>query len=315
MTEEQRTFHLEPDISLIDLALPWEAFDALLGVYVIHGEKIALIDPGPVSTNNNLIKGLAELKIDPSKIEYILATHIHLDHTGGLGSLLKLMPKARIIVHEKGLRHLIDPSRLWQSSRQTLDYMAENYGSPEPIPQDKIMAAADGMVIDLGTAKIEVFATPGHASHHLSFFDSKNGRLFAGEAAGMAISELGICLPSSPPPFNFKQAIESVDKMLALRPHTLYYAHFGSFPDAVRRLQEYRGILVLYGRIVAGHQDGDLPVILSEILDAFDIKERFYRTTPGQLKARLDFLRVNTLGFVDYFHRNGLEISSPLFDI
>src|SRR5450759_1310658 len=112
MTEKKRVYRLEPEISLIDVAPPLAGFGTFLGAYVIQAQKIAVIDPGPTSTNDNLLAGLAELKIDPSKIEYVLATHIHLDHTGGLGSLIKLMPQARIIAHEKGRHHLITPTRL-----------------------------------------------------------------------------------------------------------------------------------------------------------------------------------------------------------
>lgn len=307
MTEEKRVYRLEPEISLIDVAPPLAGFSTFLGVYVIHGQKIAVIDPGPTSTNDNLLAGLAELKIDPSKIEYVLATHIHLDHTGGLGSLIKRMPQARIIVHERGRHHLINPTRLWQASRQALGQMAEDYGEPEPVPEDKIITAVDGMEIDLGNLRLEVLTTPGHATHHLSFFDRQNGRLFAGESAGIAIPDLDVCLPASPTPFDLKQALGSADKMLALQPRAIYYAHFRRFPNAIERLQEYRQNLLLFGRIVARHPEGDMPAILDEILEALKVKEQFYQTTPDQLKVRLDFMRINILGFLDYFKREGIK--------
>jgi glyoxylase-like metal-dependent hydrolase (beta-lactamase superfamily II) len=308
LTVEKRVYRLEPDISLIDVAPPMPGFGKFLGAYVIQAPKIAVIDPGPASSLPNLLTGLAELRIDPRNIDYILATHIHLDHTGGLGSLIKLTPRANIVVHEKGRAHLINPTRLWEGSLQVLGQMAKDYGEPEPVPEDRIITAVEGMEIDLGSLRLEVLTTPGHATHHLSFFGRQKGLLFAGESAGLVFPEMKVCLPSTPTPFDLKEAFESADKMLALQPLIIYYAHFGGFPMAVERLQEYRQNLLICGRIIASHPAGKRPDILDEILETLRVKEQFYQTSTDRLKMKLDFTRANIQGYLDYFQRKGFNL-------
>ena len=182
---------------------------------------------------------LAELNISPEKIDYIVLTHIHIDHAGGLGAVLKQMVNASVIVHERGIDHLVDPTMLWEASVKTMGDTAIKYGEPEPVPRDRLTAATDGMKVDLGQGTVlEIYLTPGHALHHMSIYDRANKLLIAGEAAGTCSN--GFIRPSTPPPFKLEIALASIDKLLALKPQKMCYGHFGCYDHAVERLQSMR---------------------------------------------------------------------------
>jgi glyoxylase-like metal-dependent hydrolase (beta-lactamase superfamily II) len=301
-------FRLEPGISLIDVAPPISGFEGFLGVYVIQAEKVALIDVGPASSLENLISALAELKINPEDVDYILATHIHLDHTGGIGGAMKRMPNAMGIVHEKGKYHLTNPSKLWENSLKILGKIAQGYGEPEPVSEDRLIEAREGMVIDLGGIRLETLLTPGHASHNLSFIDRQKGKLFHGEAAGVYFPRSGIFRPASPPPFDLRQAFASANKLIATQPREIYYHHFGYSPDAVIQIKKYQEQLIFWSKIVARHPDDDAEKILDEILTLDKTKEQVYRLPPKRLQTELYFMKNNILGFRDYFKREGMGV-------
>ncbi|GAI02482.1 unnamed protein product, partial [marine sediment metagenome] len=163
-----KTYSLAHNLKLIDVAPPIPGFEKFISVYVLKAKKVALIDVGPSVSVENLMAGLGELNINPTDISYIFATHIHIDHAGGIGKAIKQMPNAMVVVQERGRPHLIEPARLWEDSQRALGERALKYGAIEPVPQDKILVVKEGMIINLGEMKIEVLSTPGHASHHLS---------------------------------------------------------------------------------------------------------------------------------------------------
>jgi len=176
-------------------------------------------------------------------------THIHLDHAGSLGAVLKQMVNASVIVHERGIDHLVDPAMLWEASVKTMGDTAIKYGEPEPVPRDRLTAATDGMKVDLGRGTVlEIYLTPGHAPHHMSIYDRANGLLIAGEAGGTCSN--GFIRPSTPPPFKLEIALASIDKLLALKPQKMCYGHFGCYDRAVERLQAYRQKLLDWYDIV-----------------------------------------------------------------
>jgi glyoxylase-like metal-dependent hydrolase (beta-lactamase superfamily II) len=237
--------------NLYMIELETGGFRNLICSYVILGKKPFIVESGPTSSVPRLLLGLQELNISFEDIEYIAVTHVHLDHGGGAGTLLKSLPNAKVIVHPRGMPHLIDPARLWSASQSVLGFVSEIFGKPEPVPKNRIIPVTEGE-FDLGFGyKLTVAETVGHASHNLSYQESFNGGIFPGDAAGTYIPEFGVVVPTTPPPFHLEAALNSLDKLIGLNPTALYFSHFGKADNAVQRLKDYKMQLQLWADISA----------------------------------------------------------------
>ena len=218
--------------------------------YILIGTQLAIIETGPTSSIPNLLSCLKELNVNPDNIGYVAVSHIHLDHGGGVGRLLKYLPKAKVIVHHRGAPHLANPEKLWQQSKEVMGSIAEMYGKPEPVPEERIIAATDGMAFDVGNnVRLKAVETLGHASHHLSYYEPLSEGIFPGDAAGIYINEIDVIVPTTPPPFRLDIALASLDKLISLKPKALYYSHFGKAYNAVKKLQTYAQQLKLWAKI------------------------------------------------------------------
>ena len=205
----------------------------ITGAFVLEGtEKTALIETGPKSVVDNVLGALASSGIE--QLDWILVTHIHLDHAGAAGTLAERFPSAKVGVHEVGAPHLVDPSKLWSSaSRIYGDAMEQLWGGIDPIAEDRIHVVADGETIDLGGVTLKAVETPGHAYHHHAYLSSE-GDLFAGDALGVRLPEVGVIRPATPPPeFHLTKAIESIERVRDLGPTTLWPTHFGPHSEGV----------------------------------------------------------------------------------
>ena len=264
-----RVTRIEEHIHLIDLEPA--GVEDLIASYVLKGNRVGIIESGPSSTVQNLLSGLEELNVKPEDVAYVAVSHIHLDHGGGAGILLKHLPRAKLIVHPRGAPHMVNPEKLWNQATQVLgERITRIYGRPEPVPQERIITAADGMVIDLGDdVKLKVVETLGHASHHLSYYDKLSDGIFTGDSAGIYVDKADVVVPTSPPPFRLDIALASIDKMMRLKPKSLYYTHFGKGTDAVERLRMYKEQLKLWARIAKeGIERGeDLKMISRRIFE------------------------------------------------
>lgn len=189
-----------------------------------------VVDPGPLSTVPHLVRELRRKGID--RIDYILLTHIHIDHAGGSGALLREFPEAQVICHPDGIRHMIAPQKLWEGSLKVLGRTAEAYGEIQPIAAEKI-----GFVDQVGTTGIQVHKTPGHAPHHCCYL--VGDLLFAGEVAGVRTQvPQGIYMrPATPPRFILPVALDSVQRMIDLQPRRMVFAHYGLVEDALTHLR------------------------------------------------------------------------------
>ena len=229
-------------------------YKQFIGMYLFRGEKTAVIDVGPKSAIPYLLSAIAELGINPKEIDYIILTHVHIDHAGGVGMAIKEMSNAKVLAHSRARSHLIDPTVLWEASLKVLGDIAIKYGSIDPVPEDRIVVAADQMQLELGSGlRLEVYLTPGHAPHHLSLFDRANSVLIVGEAAGVCAD--GIVRPSTPPPCRLEDVLSSVDKLIALEPQKLCYAHFGCYDNGLERLKLYKKQLLLWHDIISSATD------------------------------------------------------------
>ncbi len=246
---KMHTKQINDNLFLIDLETG--GFQNLIASYILRGEQTAIVETGPTSSIPNLLAGLRELDIKTDDVAYIAITHVHIDHGGGAGTLLKSLPNAKVLVHPKGAPHLADPSKLWLASQITLGKVAEMFGKPDPVPNDRIIVASDGTFVNLGNGLIlKAIEAPGHASHNISCYEPRYNGVFPGDAAGAYIPEFDIVFPTTPPPFRLEIALESLDKLIALNPQFLFYSHFGMAEDAVKRLKDYQAQIKLWLQIV-----------------------------------------------------------------
>jgi glyoxylase-like metal-dependent hydrolase (beta-lactamase superfamily II) len=249
MLKVQRLHTKQIGKNLFMVELETGGFKNLICSYVIKGKTPFLVESGPTNSIPNLLSGLKELDVKLEDVEYVAVTHVHLDHGGGVGTLLKFVPNAKVIVHPRGMPHLIDPERLWSSSQKVLGFVSEIFGKPEPVPKERVIPVTEG-AFDLGSsAKLTVTETVGHASHNLSFQESFNGGVFPGDAAGTYLPEFDVVVPTTPPPFYLDAALASLDKLICLKPTVLYFSHFGKATNAVQRLKDYKLQLKLWADI------------------------------------------------------------------
>jgi glyoxylase-like metal-dependent hydrolase (beta-lactamase superfamily II) len=242
-------------------------------------------------------------------VAYVAVSHIHLDHGGGVGSLLKYLPEAKVVVHQRGAPHLANPEKLWRQSREVLGRIAEMYGEPEPVPAERIIAATDGMTFDVGNnVELRVVETLGHASHHLSYYERISEGIFPGDAAGIYLNKIDVIVPTTPSPFRLDIALASLDKLKSLRPRVLYYSHFGKGSGAARKLKIYEEQLRLWANIVkcgVENKEG-LEVISKMILDS-DVsvrKAEEYIKTHAVLSETV--LGESVRGFIDFVEKFGV---------
>jgi len=260
---------IDEHIHLIDLELA--GMENFIASYVLKGKNTAIVETGPASTVQNLLFGLKELDVKPQEVAYVAVSHIHLDHAGAAGTLLRYLPKAKLIVHRRGAPHVADPEKLWTQARGALGKIAELYGKPEPVPEERIIAATDGMVFDVGNGvKLKVVETLGHASHHSSYYEVSSRGIFTGDAAGIYLNRFDVVVPTTPPPFRLDIALASLKKMINLKPRFLYYSHFGKVQNAIEKLKVYAKQLKLWAEIAKqGIEEGEnLEAISERILES-----------------------------------------------
>jgi len=272
-------------------------FNNFIGSWVYVGDINFVVDVGPSSSVSRLIDSIKAMKID--RIDYILITHIHIDHAGGLAHILDHFPMAKAICHEKGIKHLVDPSRLWSGSLKTLGEVAESYGPLKPVKKERLIPHTEADIKD-----IKIIETPGHAPHHISF--SYGGDLFAGEAAGnyCTISGKEYLRPATPPIFLLEECLSSVDKLLAMEEMPMYYGHFGMVESSHQLLKRFRHQLlrwhdIIKEEITAG--DSNLPErCLESLLEKDpDLKTFHFMDADTQMRERF-FLSNSVRGYLGY---------------
>ncbi|MDY6969299.1 MAG: MBL fold metallo-hydrolase [Spirochaetota bacterium] len=231
--------------------------------YLIVGEKLALVESGPANSAPRILEGIRGFGFDPADISYIIITHIHLDHGGGAGTLLKDMPKAKIVVHEKGAKHMIDPSKLVNSSKMVFgDLIDEWYGEVLPVDKEKVMPVKDNDIIDLGKGqKLRMIDSPGHAVHHICIYSEKDKGLFTGDAAGVYIPQIDAVVPTTPPPeFDPDINMRTMKDFLKLDLKRLLFSHFGSVEEVEKTLNISIDLLSKWKGIVEGMKSEDITI-------------------------------------------------------
>jgi len=219
---------------------------------VLHGpDGVALIDPGPSTSLANLEAALQRNGIAMRDLRHILLTHIHLDHAGAAGSIVKAHPHVDVYVHERGAPHLADPSKLLSSaSRLYGQDMDRLWGEFLAVPQDRLRVLRGGEKIEVAGRTLDVAYTPGHASHHVSYFDPSSRIAFVGDTAGIRRGSGQYVMPAAPPPdVDLELWRGSEARILEWDPDTLFLTHFGPFNGARTHFQELMDRMVEWSRI------------------------------------------------------------------
>src|SRR3984893_13107615 len=205
-------------------------YDGITAGYLIRADRPCLVETGTAPSAPVVRDALAQLGIGPGDLATVVVTHIHLDHAGGVGDIAAMFPAAQIVVHQRGARHLADPSRLMASARLVYgDALDRLFGVLAPVPAGRIVALDDVGTVDLGGGRrLDSHYSPGHAKHHVGLVDSAPGDLYVGDAAGVYLPEPGDVRPATPPPdFDHQTALASLRKFAALQPARLLFSHYG----------------------------------------------------------------------------------------
>jgi glyoxylase-like metal-dependent hydrolase (beta-lactamase superfamily II) len=214
----------------------------VIATAVLHGPGgVALIDPGPSSTLPALRSALARSGIGLPDVRALLLTHIHLDHAGASGTLARELPQLRVYVHERGAPHLVNPEKLLASAARLYgDDMDRLWGEVLPVPQEALVVLQGEERISAGGRDFEVAYTPGHASHHVSYFNADSGIAFVGDTAGIRLNPGGYILPPTPPPdIDLEAWRGSLDRIGRWRPETVFITHFGPHAPSAPHLAEF----------------------------------------------------------------------------
>jgi glyoxylase-like metal-dependent hydrolase (beta-lactamase superfamily II) len=233
--------------------LHFQSRPRIVAAALLHGSGgAAIVDPGPSSTLPALHAAMAAAGLSMRDVTALLLTHIHLDHAGATGPLVRENPGLRVYVHGRGAPHLIDPSRLLASASLLYgDAMDRLWGEVSPVPENALVVLKGGERIEEGGRRLAVAYTPGHASHHVSYFSDDTGIAFVGDTAGIKIIENGYVLPPTPPPdIDLELWDESLRTIESWRPDTLFLTHFGPYGSAGPHLAELRDHLALAADLV-----------------------------------------------------------------
>ena len=284
---------------MIPLNLPDAGFKEFISVWLYRGEITCLIDVGPSATVSDLLRAFDELKIH--QLDFILLTHIHLDHAGAIGQMADAFPETPIICHPAARPHLIEPSRLWAGTKKVLGSMASAYGPIRPVAGNRLLEAT-GFQAD----SVIPIVTPGHAVHHVSYQTEKY--LFVGEAAGVYVSlphNRFYLRPATPPKFLLNTALQSVDSLIACRPNAICYAHFGIHEDAATMLKIHRNQLLRWEKLIKEEMNNCGPkdpinACMQRLLKEDPLMAAFGRLAPGVQEREIYFLRNSISGYLGY---------------
>lgn len=302
---------------LVDL--DFRDLHGLIGSYLLpEPEGWALIEVGPSTCHEGMLRGLRAAGVGPEDVRDVFVTHIHLDHAGGAGRLAQDLPKATFHVHEAGLPHLLAPAKLQASALRAWGPVADELWGPIlPLPPDRVHPLKGGEVIDLAHgSKLRVLATPGHARHHLSFFDTATGGVFTGDGAGVLIPGARHIRPAVPPPdLDVPQLLSSLDAMAAVDPKVLFFSHYGRAEKARERLAEARSAVERWTSIalVTARTTPTVEAIAAALRDDEATRSRSEGEDPNlrDRSGAISGLELAAQGLLRYLTRTGQIPSGP----
>ncbi len=291
------------------LDLHFQGAERVIASFLLESQEgPVLIETGPESTYPRLEAALRGEGVDPKEVRHVFVTHIHLDHAGAAWRLAQL--GATVYVHPRGAPHLVDPSRLLASAERIYGAMLKPlWGELKGIAQAQVRALADGEVVNLGGLRVQALETLGHASHHHAYL--VDDLLFAGDVAGVRIAPGPVLPPTPPPDIHLETWYASLDRILALRPKTLYLTHFGGYGDVEAHLLALRGVLEEWAGWVLHRLKEGLPLEVMTERFATYWREGLRRAGVGEegigLYELADPPYMNLQGLVRYWQKHHPE--------
>lgn len=281
--------------------------------YLLLDEKITLIETGSAKSHEILLSAMAKLGLKPEDLAYVIVTHVHLDHAGGAGQMMEKAVNAKLVVHPRGARHMIDPSKLWAGTSQVYgERIHELFGSMVPVPEERVLIRNHLDTLDIGKRTLTFFDSPGHAKHHFTILDPLNDVLYAGDAVGVRYRtcytgwDFEWVMPSSAPTDFDPVAVHNTMAMLREVPFSwVYHTHFGRSPkeEALRETERCaNGMAELIHRIY--EPDIDVNTVISALREWItqDLKQQGYE--PGTDVEVLDFdVILDALGLIYFEER------------
>lgn len=306
-----RTREIADGVIEIDTLLGgWERITA---GYLVEGPSPILVETGSQSSIDSLLAALRSLGVGPEDLAGVAVTHIHLDHAGGVGDVAKAFPRATVYVHEKGARHLVDPTRLIDSASRVYGPLLDSlYGRLEPTEAGRIHVLADGEEVVVGPGRsLVAIDSPGHAKHHVALHDTSSGILFAGDAAGVRLPDAGVLRPAAPPPdFDLDLALRSLGRFAERSPGAIALAHYGLLPDAEALLVEAEEVLKKWAEVAirAWREGEDIAAAFERefVADLSSVKPE-----DRQKLETLNGVHSNAAGFRRWIEKSGAGASEP----
>ncbi len=290
--------------SIVPLDLDWQGRPrAIASGLLLSRDFRALVDPGPSSTLQNLREQLAAHHCSVADLQAIFLTHIHLDHAGASGSLVQENPHLQVYVHSRGADHMADPSNLLASAQRLYGGdMRRLFGDFLPVPKQNLHVLAGGETLSFGSRELRVLYTPGHAFHHVTYFDPAEGVAFVGDTAGICIEGQPFILPATPPPdIQIELWDASLDAIAKLQPRQLFLTHFGFSDQPANHIAHYRERLHRWSDIAAQ--------ILGTGHDEQQAAEAFVQEVTHEAGATLSAEEISQYGFVGAFNLSWLGLA------
>jgi glyoxylase-like metal-dependent hydrolase (beta-lactamase superfamily II) len=296
-------------LSYIDLQ--FQGLPRVIATAVLHGPSgVALVDPGPTTALPELKAALHRSGIALTDVKAVLLTHIHLDHAGVSGTLANELPGLRVYVHANGAPHLIDPAKLIASaSRLYGDQMDRLWGELRPVPQEALVVLRGGERLEVGGHHIDVAYTPGHASHHVSYFSTETGVAFVGDTFGIRIPPAGDVVPATPPPDVDLEAWQETNRRIeAWKPSGAFLTHFGLWNDVGSHVTRFSEHMELASRLAQASLGRDETDDQRERWFVAEMLRALYRSVDGsaptyEAASRLDLC---WRGLARYWRKRGL---------
>lgn len=284
-------------LQLIDLDIESLNYSKFISAWLYTGnEGNFLIDPGPACTIPALFDELN--RRDVRHLDWILLTHIHMDHSGGIGHVIERFPDARVACHTKAVDHLINPAHLWEGSLKVLGDVARAYGGIKPVPAENIVSMGEVLFGE----GIKVIPTPGHAAHHQCFV--WKDWLFCGELFGIfhQLKDSIYLRPATPPRFKLEEFQESMDKVIPYMNRQICFSHYGVYPDGIKIMEMARKQLLLWVDVVKNHSNDDLNVeaVIEELTQKDPVYARKKQLEPTLFQRETYFSKNTIKGMRQY---------------